>query len=102
MENKLSFTNFREKIIHYITIQNNYLFPYISWVCDQLEIKIRSKAFQEYSFHFVAKNFILAAHVLAVDAQSITETTLWLKEFPFVKDVKDTAVTTAVIAEDSS
>ena len=28
-ENKLSSTNFREKIIHYITIQNNYLFPRI-------------------------------------------------------------------------
>ena len=28
-ENKLSSTNFREKIIHYITIQNYYLFPHI-------------------------------------------------------------------------
>ena len=31
-ENKLSSTNFREKIIHYITIQNNYLFLCIVWV----------------------------------------------------------------------
>ena len=28
-ENKLSSTNFRKKNIHYITIQNNYLFPRI-------------------------------------------------------------------------
>lgn len=44
--------------------------------------KIGNKAFQEYSFHFFSKNFILAANALAVDAQSITETSLWLKEFP--------------------
>ena len=30
MENKLSLTNFREKIIYYITVQNNYLFPRIA------------------------------------------------------------------------
>ena len=28
-ENKLSLKKFREKIIHYITIKNNYLFPHI-------------------------------------------------------------------------
>jgi len=33
-ENKLSSKDFRLKIIYYITIQNNYLFPHIVWVCD--------------------------------------------------------------------
>jgi len=40
-ENKLSSKFFREKrniyiYIYYITIQNNYLFSHIIWVCDQL------------------------------------------------------------------
>ena len=33
-KNKLVSVNFRKLIIYYATLQSNYIFPCIEWVCD--------------------------------------------------------------------
>lgn len=43
---------------------------------DQTSSLLLGFSSMEYSFHLVAKNSLLAAHSLVVDAQSITDTTL--------------------------